>query len=393
MKRTTILFVLLFAVSGVFAQKGKVTAALTYKADGDLSKALRTIDETVDASNPKTESSISWPNTWEARGDIYMAILHSKDENVKKLSNDPLTVAFESYLKALQLDEKNKIAKSVKIKLTLLVSELQGQAIDAFNAENFPKALKSFEQILEIEKNPVYKSDDPNAVDTIAIFNAGLAAYNAKLWDKAIQYYSESAKYKYGGAKSYTIIANTYYQKNDSLKALNVLEDGLKIFVGDAGLLAEVISYYLTNNKADEAMKYLKVALEKEPKNPTYNFVQGTLYEKLKNIDEAIKCYERAIEYKDDYFEAYYNLGAMYFNRGVKQVEVANAIPSNQIAKYEEEKNKADVEFKKSIPFFEKAFTINPTDRQTMESLKTVYFRLQMMDKYSSMVEKIKNLQ
>ena len=134
-----------------------------------------------------------------------------------------------------------------------------------------------------------------------------MAAYNAKLWDKAIQYYSESAKYKYGGAKTYSIIANTYYQKNDSLKALNVLEEGLKVYVGNADLLAEVISYYLTNNKADEAMKYLKIALEKEPKNPTYNFVQGTLYEKLKNIDEAIKCYEKAIEYKFTMAELYKN--------------------------------------------------------------------------------------
>lgn len=393
MKRTTILFVLLFAVSGVFAQKGKVTAALSYKEAGDIEKAVRAIDETVDPNNPKAEGSISWPNAWEARGEIYYAVYSSKDENVKKLSNDPLTVALESYLKALQLDEKNKNAKGIKVKLTLLVAALQGQAVDAFNAENFPKAMKSFEQMIEIEKTPAYKADDPNAIDTAAIFNAGLAAYRAKLWDKAIQYYSEAAKYKYGGADTYKAIADTYFQQNDSVKALNSLQEGLKEFSGDGGLLVEVINYYLNANKADEAMKYLNIALDKDPKNSTYHFAKGTLYEKIQNTAEAIKCYEKAIEHNDAYFEAYYNLAALYFNVGVKQVDVANAVPSNQPAKYEEEKNKADIEFKKSIPFFEKALAVNPTDRGTLESLKTVYYRLQMMDKYAEVVEKIKNVQ
>jgi len=335
MKRTTILFVLLFAVSGVFAQKGKVTAALSYKEAGELEKAVRTIDETVDPNNPKAEGSVIWPNAWEARGEIYQAVFNSKDENVKKLSSDPLSIALESYLKALQLDEKNKNAKSIKVKLTLLVAQLQGQAVDAFNAENFPKAMKSFEQMLEIEKTPAYKADDPNAVDTVAIYNAGLAAYNSKLWDKAIQYYGEAASHKYGGSQTFYLISNAYFQKNDSVKALSTLKDGLNVFPGDGLLLVEVINYYLNENKADEAMKYLNIALDKDPKNATYHFAKGTLFEKIQNTDEAIKCYEKAIEYKEDYFEAYYNLAALYFNVGVKQVDVANAVPSNQPAKYE----------------------------------------------------------
>ena len=80
MKRTTILFALLFAVTCVFAQKGKVTSALSYKETGKLDKAVEAIEETIDANNPKTESSITWPRTWEVRGEIYQAVFQSKDE-------------------------------------------------------------------------------------------------------------------------------------------------------------------------------------------------------------------------------------------------------------------------------------------------------------------------
>lgn len=393
MKRTTILFILLFAVSGVFAQKGRVTAALTYKDAGKLDKAVEAIEEAVNPNNPKSEGSISWPNTWDARGDIYQEIFRSKDENVKKLSADPLTVAFESYMKAMELDEKNRLSKGLKVKLTLLISELNNQAVSAFNEENYEKAMKSFEQVMSIEKTPVYKMDDPNSVDTAVIFNAGLAAYNAQNYDKAIQYYKEAAKYKYNGAKTYSLIANSYFLKKDTVTGLNELQEGLKEYSTNGGLLVEIINVYLNANKVDDAMKYLNIAIETDPTNASYYFAKGTLYDKLQNTQEAVKSYEKAIELKSDYFDAYYNLGALYFNLGVKQIDVANSIPSNQPDKYDIEKNKADAEFKKAIPFMEKAHEINPTDKFTMESLKTLYYRLGILDKHAEMIEKLKNIQ
>ena len=393
MKRTTILFVLLFAVTCVFAQKGKVTSALSYKETGKLDKAVEAIEETIDASNPKTEGSVTWPRTWEVRGEIYQAVFQSKDENYKKLSNDPLTVAYDSYMKALQLDDKDRFSKSVKIKLTLLIGDLTNQAVAGFNEEAYEKALKSFEQIMAIEQTPVFKADDPNSVDTVIIFNAGLAAYNAQKYDKAIEYYKQAAKYKYNGAKTYSLIANSYFQKKDTIGALQVLQDGLKEYSDNGILLVEVINVYLNANKVDDAMKYLDIAISQDPKNSSYYFAQGTLYDKLQKSDEAITSYLKAIEYKEDYFDAYYNLGALYYNKGVKQVDVANAIPSNQPEKYEEEKNKADIEFKKAIPYMEKAHEINPTDKFTLESLKTLYYRLKMLDKHAEIIEKMKSIQ
>jgi len=394
MKRTTILFVLLFAVTCAFAQKGKVTSALSFKETGKLDKAVEAIEETIDASNPKTESSVTWPRTWEVRGEIYQAIFQSKDENYKKLSNDPLTVAYDSYFKALQLDEKDKFSKTIKIKLTLLIGDLTNQAVIAFNEETYEKALKSFEQIIAIEQSPVYKADDPNAIDTVMIFNAGLAAYNAKQYDKAIEYYKNAAKYKYNGSKIYSLIATSYLQKKDTVAALNVLQDALKEYSGDVILLNEVINIHLNKaNGAEEAMKYLNIAMASDPKNATYFFVQGTLNDKLQKPEDAIQSYLKAIEYKADYFDAYYNLGAVYYNKGVKQVDVARAVPSNQSQKYDEELLKADVEFKKALPYMEKAHTINPTDKFALESLKTLYYRAKTMDKYNEVLEKLKKLE
>jgi tetratricopeptide (TPR) repeat protein len=226
----------------------------------------------------------------------------------------------------------------------------------------------------------------------VIIFNAGLAAYNSQNYDKAIEYYKEAAKHKYSGARTIQLISSAYMQKKDTVGALNSLEEGLKDYPGNVTILTEIINIYLNANKVDEALKYLDLAISQDPQNATYHFAKGTLFDKLLKPEEATESYMKALELKEDYFDAYYNLGALYYNKGVKQIDVANAVPSNQPEKYEEEKNKADAEFSKAIPYMERAHALNPTDKFTMESLKTLYYRMKMLDKHAEIVEKMKNM-
>ena len=389
MKRTILLLTLVFAASGIFAQKGKVTSAQNLKETGKLKEALEAIELAIDPSNDKAEKSIPWPKTWEVRGEVYQAIFQSKDENIKKLSADPLTVALESYKKALELDEGDKFSKSVKIKLTLLTNDLSNQAVQAFNDEDYNKALKSFEQVMEINEIDVVKADNPDAVDTVILFNAGLAAYNAENYDKAIQYYGQSAKYGYNGARTYSLAANSYMMKKDTTGALEILKEGFEKYPEDNGVLTSMIQIYLDMNKTDDAMKYLEMAIQQDPGNATYHFAQGTLYEKMGNEAKAIETYENAIEADEKFFNAYYNLGALYYNKGVKQIEVANAVPPNENDKYIAETKKADQWWEKALPYMEKCREIQPDDPMTLESLKNLYYRTKQMDKYNEILEKL----
>lgn len=389
MKRSIILLTFIFAVTTAFAQKGKVTSALNFKDTDKLDKALEMIEETIDPSNEKSDKTIDWPRTWEVRGEIYQAIAQSKDANVKKLAEDPLTEALNSYKKAIELDDKNKFDKSLKIKLTLLTNDLANQAVDAFNNDDFKKALRSFEQIIDINNTDLIKADSPDAVDTIYVFNAGLAAYNAGQYDKAIKYYEEAAKYGYNGARTISLIANSYQQKQDTVGALETLKKGYEKYPGDNGILTSMIQIYLDLDKTEDAMKYLEMAIEQDPGNATYYFAMGTLYEKIDNEEKAIAAYEKAIENDPTFFNAQYNLGALYYNKGVQQIEVANQVPASDNEKYQAETKKADQWWDKSIPYMEKCRELNPDDTMTLESLKNLYYRMKQMDKYNEILEKL----
>ncbi len=388
MKKATILLaIVVFTISATFAQKGKVSTARNLKDTGKLDQALETINETIDPNNPKSEKTVDWPDTWEVRGEIYQAIAQSKDPNIKKLSDDPLTVALDSYKKALELDTKKKNSNSLKIKLTLLTNDLTNQAVEAFQNENYKKALSSFEQVLDIQNIDVIKADNPDAVDTVIIFNTGLAAYNAEDYDKAIKYYGEAAKYGYNGARTYGLLSNAYMEKKDTTGALNVLKEGFEKYPNDQTVLESMIQIYIDLNKTDEAMKYLQMAIEKDPSVARYRFAQGRLYENLGKDDEAIKTYEKCIEIDPTFFNAYYNLGALYYNKGVKQIDIAKEVPANENAKYEAEMKKADQWFEKSFHIWKNVSELQPDDHSTLESLKNLYYRMQKMDKYNEILK------
>ncbi|QGY47250.1 tetratricopeptide repeat protein [Maribellus comscasis] len=389
MKRTIILLTFIFAAGVSFAQKGKVTSAQNFKDSGNLEKALETIKETIDPSNEKSEKTIDWPKTWEVRGEIYQAIYQSEDENVKKLAENPLATAFESYKKALELDEKGRFGNGLKIKLTLLTNDLTNQAVEGFNSEDYEKALNAFEQILEINSMPLIKGDNPETVDTVIIYNTGLAAYNAQQYDKAIKYYKEAAEYGYNGARTYSLIASAYQMKKDTLGALEILQEGFERYPEDNNVLTSMIQIYLDQDKTEDAMKYLEMAIEQDPDNATFYFAQGTLFEKLENDEKAIESYEKAIEVDSENYGAYYNLGALYYNKGVQQIEIANSVPANENERYLEETKKADIWWEKALPYMEKCNELKPDDIMTLESLKNLYYRMKQMDKYNEMLEKL----
>ncbi len=150
-----------------------------------------------------------------------------------------------------------------------------------------------------------------------------------------------------------------------------------------------MINIYINTKKTDAAMKYLSLAIKQDPKNASYYFAQGSLLDGMCKQDEAIASYEKAIETNPEFYDAYYNLGALYYNRGVKQIEVANKVPANENARYEAELAKSDQWFDKSLPYMEKCNQLKPDDSYSLESLKNLYYRLKKLDKYQEILKKL----
>lgn len=368
----------------MFAQRGKIAAALAYRDQGRLDKAWEEISPTVDPNNKKAEKTIVSSEAWQARGEIIEAIMKSKDENYKKLVPNPIDEAYKSYMKAIQLDPKAGASNAgLKIKLIGFLPSLSNAAVESYHAEDYAKATDYFEKVLALEATNVFKNEIK--ADTAIMFNAGLAAMSSKQYDKAIKYFNDCINYNYQPGSSYAQIIRSYQMMGDTVKSVVTMKEAATKFPNEQNIMVQLINYYITHGQSADALSYLDKAIEKDQTNASFYQAKGVCLDKLGRQDEAIQAYKKAVEIKPDNADSYYNLGVIYVNRGVKQFEVANAVPTNEQARYEVEKNKADDLFRQAIPFLENAVKYNSREENWKNQLKNLYYRLKMMDKYEAL--------
>lgn len=367
-------FILLLAIitaGGAFAQNAKVVTAYRYLNNGEFKEAQEAIE-------PATthEKTMDKDKTWRYRGEIYLG-LASDSQNDKV---EALTEAHKSFLKAKELDSKENWSDEINVGLNKVRIESLNSGIDAFEKEKFGAARDLF----------ILSGDVGNTLgitDTLAYYNGGLAAEQAEDYENAIKYYKKTAETKYLEGKLWLYIANVYNKMEDPEGYISTIQEGREKYPEDADLIIYELNYYLQNGKFKEAEDNLKLALEKEPDNKQLYFSLGVVYENLENEEEAVKAYKDAIALDSDYFDANYNLGAHYFNKGVEMNNAANEIQDNK--KYDAARAEAKKVFEKAKPYLEKAHEQDETDMGALVSLSQLYALLNETEKYQKIKAKL----
>ncbi len=383
MKRIALILTLILSFGAAFGQKNKVVSAWNYmKPDyNELDKAKEAIDQA--AQHPKTQGLAK---TWYYRGMVYHKLYQTKEEKFKNLDSNPLKQAYLSFVKAMELDVKKRYEKDLLFKLSVTSTEFFNKGSMEYEQKKFKESLESFETVIEIGKLPYI-----NKVDTSAYYNAAIAADQAGLYDKAIDYYKKSIELKYNGSVVYHYLASVYFAKGDTTNALASYNEGIEAYPDDCVFLyIKLINYYLEQNQLSKAAEYIRPAVEKDPENFSLWNVYGSAFEDS-DIEEAIKGYSKAIEINPEFSDAYYNLGTIYFNQGVELNDVANNLPLSETEKYNETVKKSDDLFRKALPYFEKANELEPGFGDLLVALKQIYYRLKMNDKLEAITKEIEN--
>jgi predicted HD phosphohydrolase len=87
-------------------------------------------------------------------------------------------------------------------------------------------------------------------------------------------------------------------------------------------------------------------------------------------------------------FQANYKMGGYYYNRGVVSYNEVTNTESYKLFMVGRNKMRAD--FRKAMPYLEKAFELKSYDRYTIRALKRVYVELLQSEKYEALKEKLK---
>lgn len=335
-----------------------------------------------------TDSAVNnqWAKTYLVYGKLVQTSATSKKKKDRKLFENPLQLAYDNYIKALELDEKGKLDNSLNLLMSKLSNDFVDKGVKAFKVREYREAMISFEFVIKIAENDIFNGP----VDTSIIYNAGLAAYNAKNYDKAVKHFITCKEMNYGGVNLHLLLKNAYVSMNDSASVLQILEEAFKEFPEEKEVLVQLVNYYITANMNNEALDFLKIAKEKDPGNASYFFAEGLIFDRTGKVNNARNTYQRSIDLDPEFFTSQYNLGVLIFNQGVKMVEEANKILDNE--KYTVAREAANVRFAEALPYLEKSHELNPGDIQTMETLKLIYYRLKMMDEHTLINEELQKV-
>ena len=192
---------------------------------------------------------------------------------------------------------------------------------------------------------------------------------------EAIEGYEKTAELGYQVPNVFLFIASLQKQQGDEEAALQTLAAARKEYPREQSLIIEELNIYINRGDFELAKTNLEIAAEQDPTNELLWFSLGTISDNLGKAEEAQSAYLKALEVNSEYFDANYNLGAMYFNKGVEKVKVANDVPPRETKKYDAIMSEANAAFQEALPYLEKAFEVNSTDVQTIRSLRDIYAR------------------
>ncbi|HIS88871.1 TPA: tetratricopeptide repeat protein [Candidatus Avigastranaerophilus faecigallinarum] len=175
------------------------------------------------------------------------------------------------------------------------------QALDAYKATDYEKAVESFLKVLEEDKN------NPNILNNIGLCYAKLAKD-----DLAIEYFLKALSFNPKSVQTYINLADVYYRNKNIIDAINLLENGVTLMPQEIALKHYLSRFYVEDCRYDLAMDQLFEILDIDEDNVDAYWDLGNIQFELGDYDSAAENYENVLEKVTDNAVLYYQTAITY---------------------------------------------------------------------------------
>ena len=386
MKKLVILLAVLLTANVMMAQKMDRTNAYNYNRGGQYEKAVEAIEKCVNheaflGMKPKDQAQ-----AWLYRGMIYLNV--QQDLELSKKYPNALDLAYESLTNCIKADAgyTKDNAQDIYSRIGAIAVKFFQNGVENFNNEVYPEAAADFRKSYDISLSGI----NP---DTSALVNAALAYQRGGMYDEALANYDELKTLGYNKVDLYKNMAACYLGKEDEAKTIEVINEGLEKFPGDAGMIIEKVNLYLKQGNGEAAIADLNKLHELDPNNASILFILGTIYgndeHDIFDSDKAVEYYLEALNVDPTFYDADYNLAALYINLSNKKKQEANDITGfskKEVERYNALIKEAEDYLRTGLPYAEEAYRAQPSD-DLKHVLKTMYVQLKMMNEAKALDE------
>lgn len=374
---------------------------LLSQIDKKTQKRLQKVDDKV---KKKEESAKEWINRGNAYADV------SKDLKNYKYMPEAVFIAYDSYLKALNLDVQMESAKKGLIDLYPTFINV---GVTAYQAEDYQKSLDAF--LLAQAINPE---------DTISWMYGSIVAFKAEQYDIYKKSVQNLLKFNFPSKPQYYASLAAYYLKveENPEKTGELLEKAVQEYPNLLLFRDLRIDYFLQTKEFENALQDIETKFIENPNDAEVYFDLGLLYEQqAKNylklgsdtiqyneleredfvqkandgFQEAVTYYYSCLGIDDAYTDARFNIAVIYFNQGVHLQQKLARMTIQEFKGEDSQKTQQECQrfFEKSASFFEELYqdeSLDENDKNVvMEALFILYTRLNQKEKASEIESKL----
>ncbi len=361
-------------------QRSGLITAFHLIEDQEYAEARDYIEKMVE-----DEEAAGWPRTWHARGLLYQNAYREGKErnnsNLYEMIDRQLFVVYESYEKALSLDAGSRIRNQLAPRYVLLANDLQAMGQQSFDEGTYDEALEAFETVAKIRQGQLLNLD----TDTTLLYNMAMAAINGGKREKAIQYLHRLDQYRYGTNVSH-LLSEAYLQQGDTLKASNVLQDGIAKYEEDEDLVLLLANTQYEMGLVREALLMLENKSEVHPSNHELPYTRGLILQKEGKYEEAIMAYWESLELEPDKPIIYAHIATCFYNIGIEIEEQARTI--NRSAQVQEKRERSTAALESASLWLNKALELETRDPEALAIIQELSALLDITERVDSLNEK-----
>ena len=301
----------------------------------------------------------------------------------KPVIADALEGAREAYAKAFEVDVKQSKLKDILAGLENISKKYLDEGMNKYTLGDYAGASVLFGKSANAAATaPLSK------VDTTALYNAGFTAWMVKDYANAKVYFDKclAVNYYYEDGEVFAKLADIYSNTDQKTAARDILEEGFTKYPQSQSILIGLINYYLTNNEdPNRLFELIGLAKQNEPNNASLYYVEGNIYNELRQADpakadeyiaKAVQAYDACAGINADYEFGYIGKGIMFYNIAIElQEKAANELDDAKWAVLNEQFTTA---LKSARDPFEQAYAVSKDDSLRVniaEYLKNIYYR------------------
>ncbi|UTW61849.1 hypothetical protein KFE98_17820 [bacterium SCSIO 12741] len=340
-----------------------------------LHKAQKKLDQAIEHEDTKNQLA-----TWYYRALVYQKMMEDQDSNKLVWGKE----AIRSAIQARELTDS-----STQLSAEQLLKDLDSVTfeigVQLYSSQDFAKAL-SFHLLAEQAQRAI------DGLDSAVLYNIATMAQMANDSLTASRYFQLCMEGHYRGADPYVGWSSWLVEQGHTKEAKRIVDLGRESFPENLSLITQLVNIYLKEQKWEEAIEAINVTMERDPDNALLYFARGSLYDALGKADLAEQDYLIAVEIDSNYFDAYFNLAALHFNRGAEIISGSIEVPVDDNKTYQEMTKRGRDEMELSLPYLEKAHALRPKDRATLVSMRHAYQRTQNWEKVAEVKRLLKEL-